>query len=352
MSQMTINNQVLPMNEGETILQVARRGGISIPTLCSDPRLKPGGSCRMCVVQIEGRDNLMPSCAFKAADGMVVHTDTEKVIATRKERIAMMVEKYHPSTASADATGDSRLLGYAREYNVPVPLPLDTPTVENLVIDNETFKLDLNKCIRCGICVKVTQDLQHCNAINFVGLPSSPDFTFSFEDDACVRCGNCVSACPTEALMTKKLVSYEAEQTTEVQATCQYCGVGCQVNYSVDQNGKIVQAKPVMDALNNGLLCVKGRFGYNYVQSDERVQTPLIRTNAKGPDIEPEWRKATWDEALDLVHTKMSAIKEAHGPDAFGFLGSGKQTNEAQYMHQKFARAVIGTHNIDVSSRL
>jgi len=107
-----------------------------------------------------------------------------------------------------------------------------------------------------------------------------------------------------------------------------------------------------MDALNNGLLCVKGRFGYNYVQSDARITTPLIRTNEKGPDIEPQWREATWTEALDLVADRFKSIKEKHGADAFGFLGSGKQTNEAQYMHQKFARQIIGTHNVDVSSRL
>lgn len=349
MAELTINGLKLQAENGETIIQVARKAGIEVPTLCSDPRLKPGGSCRMCVVEIEGRDNLMPSCAFKAADGMVVHTDSQKVKETRKANIAKLMEKYNPSTASPDSAGDSRLLRYAYEYEVPVP-KIDLP--EKLVIDNETFKLDLNKCIRCGICVKVTQDLQHCNAINFVGLPSKDDFTFAFDDDACVRCGNCVSACPVDALMTKKIVPYEASETTKVQATCQYCGVGCQINYVVDKEGTIVQAEPVMDALNNGLLCVKGKFGYNYVQSEERLKTPLIRTNEKAPNVEPQWREATWDEALDLIKTRMTEIKEKHGSDAFGFLGSGKATNESQYMHQKFARQVIGTHNVDVSSRL
>jgi len=349
MAEMTINGKKCHMENGQTILQVARAAGIEIPTLCSDPRLKPGGSCRMCVVQIEGRDNLMPSCAFKAADGMVVETHSTKVLENRKSTIEKLMDKYNPSTASPDSKGDSRLLGYANEYNVPIP-QIDLP--EKLAIDNETFKLDLNKCIRCGICVKVTQDLQHCNAITFAAPASSPDFTFNFDDDACVRCGNCISACPVDALMTKKETPYKAEEITKVQATCQYCGVGCQVNYSVNKEGTIVQAEPVMDALNNGLLCVKGRFGYNYVQSEERLTTPLIRTNGKGVGIEPEWREASWDEALDLIKNKMVDIKDKYGPDAFGFLGSGKQTLEAQYMHQKFARTIIGTHNVDVSSRL
>lgn len=344
MAKLTINGVKYCADEGATILQACQKKGIYVPTLCYDPRLKPGGNCRLCVVEVEGDDKLKISCAVAATDGMVIHTNSPKVRAERKVILEKIVSEISLDDSSVHATGENKVVSYAKEYGVPLPAQSKK---ENIVIENEVLCLDESKCIKCGLCVKVTNNLQHCEAINFKDGKAANGFTF--DADKCVRCGNCAFVCPTEALMTKKHFPYSANEVVKTQATCPYCGVGCQINY-ISKNGKLVAAEPVMDAVNNGLLCVKGRFGHEHVQSELRPKTPLIRTNSK--DEAPKWREASWDEALDLIKDKMSAIKDKHGGEAIGFYGSGKANNEDNYMLQKFARAVIGSNSVDVCARL
>ncbi|MCL2234996.1 MAG: 2Fe-2S iron-sulfur cluster-binding protein [Defluviitaleaceae bacterium] len=341
MAKITINGSTYCAEQGQTILQVCQKNGIHVPTFCFDPRLKPGGTCRICVVEIEGKDNLMVSCAVPVTDGMVVQTNSAKVKAERKSILENVVAKTSVDASSPNATGNSKLVSYAKEYGVEIP---KQDKKENIVIETEVFTMDSSKCIRCQLCAKVANNLQHCGALNVRGKITDDSFGFDFDPEKCVRCGNCVAACPTEALVTKKDVPYSAGNVTKTQATCPFCGVGCQINYLVKE-GRIVGAEPVMDAVNNGLLCVKGRFGYHYVQHESRVKTPLIRKNGK---MEP----ATWDEALSLIHEKLGGIKEKNGGEAITFFGSGKANNEANYMLQKFARAVIGSNSVDICARL
>ena len=364
MAKITINGQVYDASPGMTILQVCRQEGISIPTFCYDPRLKPGGTCRICVVEIEGRANLMPSCAVPVADGMVVQTYSPKVKDERKAILEKMVSQYSADCSGQHATGSSRLLDYAKEYGVEIPKQ-DIP--ENIVIDTEFFQLDQSKCIRCGLCVKVVQNLQVCNAIGLKGDAKSvaaANFEgFTFDPEKCVSCGNCVSVCPTEALVSKKDVSYKADEVTKTVSTCPFCGVGCQLEYHVKDN-KIVNVQPIMDATNNGMLCVKGKFAYHYPSHSNRLTVPLIRTNSKTEA--PKWREASWDEAYDLVAKKFKeaidkyTIAESCGErqvykgqtENIGMLGSAKISSEDNYLAQKFARVVFKNNNIDHCARL
>lgn len=342
MAKITINGQPYCVEAGQTILQVCQKNGLHVPTFCNDPRLKPGGTCRICVVEIEGKSNLMVSCAVPAADGMVVQTNSDKVKAERKSILEKLVATTSVDTSNPNATGKSKLLSYAKEYGVAIP---KQDKKENIVVETEVFTLDQSKCIKCQLCVKTANNLQHCGALNYKGKGiTDPDFGFEFDSDKCVRCGNCVASCPVEALVTKKDIPYSNGDVTKVQATCPYCGVGCQINYLVKE-GRIVGAEAVMDSVNNGLLCVKGRFGYHYVQHESRIRTPLIKKNGK---MEP----ATWDEALDLIKSKLGDIKEKNGGEAITFFGTGKGNLEGNYMLQKFARAVIGSNSIDVCARL
>ena len=343
MLKITINDQMYNAPPGMTILQVCRQEGIDIPTFCNDPRLKPGGTCRMCVVEIEGRSNLLQSCAVPVSDGMVVKTHSAEVREQRKAILEGLLENHNTDCLVCEATGDCKLQDYAYEYGVHSSKFI--PREENIVIETEVFKLDLSKCIRCGLCVKVTQNLQLCEAISFKGKGiKDPDFGFEFDDEKCVRCGNCVAVCPVGALQPIKDTSFRENQVTTVRSTCSYCSVGCQLDYKV-KNNRIVDVRPAMDAWNQGMLCVKGRFAYHYVNDENRLTTPLIKRDGK-------FEEASWEEAYSLITERFSETKEKYGADKLGIISSAKITNEESYLAQKLARAVIGTNNVDHCSRL
>jgi len=231
----------------------------------------------------------------------------------------------------------------------------------NIVVDTPFFYLDVDKCIACGLCVKVTTTQQVCNALLFDG--DKKDKKFIYDADKCVNCGNCVSVCPVDALKSKSDIPYEESEVTNTQSTCPFCGVGCQLIYQVKDN-KIVNVKPVKDATNSGMLCVKGKYAYHYPSHPNRLQKPLIRTNAKTEA--PQWREASWDEAYDLVAKKFKeaidkyTISETSKEKAvykgqtekIGILSSAKISNEDNYLAQKFARVVFKNNNVDICARL
>lgn len=358
MVNITINGQKCSVPADFTVLQAAKQAGIHIPTLCYDPRLKPGGTCRVCVVEIEGRDNTMVSCAFKVAEGMVVETHSAKVKEERKAILEKLVASINIDDSCCQSS--CKLCDYAKEYGVEVKKNDKQP---NIVVDNKFFQLDLSKCIKCGLCVKVVENLQVCNALKFKGKPADADFTFEYDRDKCVTCGNCVSVCPTGALSSKSDIPYDASKVTKTRSTCPFCGVGCQLEYHVIDN-QIVDVQPVMDATNSGMLCVKGKYAYHYPSHPNRLQKPLIRTNAKTEA--PQWREASWDEAYDLVAKKFKeaidkyTIKEACGDrqvykgqtENIGILSSAKISNEDNYLAQKFARVIFKNNNVDICARL
>jgi len=362
---------------GDTILDVARRNGIDIPTLCYMKGVSPTGACRMCMVEMSGAKALVASCAMAAAPKMAVKTQTERVMKARRVNLELLLASGHHNCLVQDldmdtwtdfqlkalsttehmdicpAYGDCRLQELAIKYGVkgnrftPAESRYPIETVNPLIVR------DFSRCILCGRCVQACNEVQVNNAISFGYRGNSSKIVAKgdrpLKDSDCVFCGECVQACPVGALVTK--ASMEAKdrpigETKPVRTTCSYCGVGCQLYLHVKDN-KVVRVTGVEGVgPNYGSLCAKGRFGYDFVHSPERLKKPLIRNNGGG------FREASWDEALGLIANKLSEIKKQSGPDSIGLLCSARITNEENYLAQKFARAAIGTNNVDHCARL
>lgn len=368
-----INGNKFSFEPGDTILDVARRNDIDIPTLCYLEHATPNERCGVCVVEVEGKNDLVRSCAAPASAEMVVHTESPHVIESRRKSIKSLLSSGNHNCAARcsddrdwtefqldvqkdDKTdqlcpvwGDCRLQDLAYKYQVSAR-GLQGTKVSYPVEDVNPFIVrDFSRCILCGKCVKACNEIQVNNAINFD--KNRLDKIIAFEDrplkdSDCVFCGECVQACPVGALVEKD-VRYNLRhwETEKIRTTCSYCGVGCQLYLHVKDN-RIVKVTGVEGLPPNyGSLCVKGRFGYNFVNSPERLVAPLIKKDGK-------FRDATWEEALDLVAAKLDKIKDEHGPDSIGVLTSARITNEENYMAQKFTRAVLKTNNIDHCARL
>lgn len=349
MINIIINGISYEVPEDITVLQACQKVGIEIPTLCYDERLEPHAACRLCVVEVEGMRNLPTSCSLKVSDGMVVETHSDKVMKARKDVLDLLFSNHPQDCLTCEKSGDCQLQNHCYEYGV---LEGDFKGEKrSLSIDdsNPFYYYDPNKCILCGKCVRVCNELQCTHAITidergFDSLVSTP-FRKGIENSTCVSCGNCVSVCPVGALMPKsKREKFRLWDTETVKTTCSYCGVGCQLELRVS-NGKVVGAQPAKGQPNDGLLCVKGKFGYPFINHPDRLKTPLIRKNGV-------LEEASWDEAYDLIVSKMKSIKEEHGSDAFGGFSSARCTNEENYLFQKMIRAVLGTNNVDHCARL
>lgn len=369
-----INGNRFNFTEGDTILRVARSNNIEIPTLCHLKGTTPSGKCRICVIEIAGSRDLVTSCDTKAADGMSVLTESPRVIASRKQTIKKMlsmgnhncavrashdkswtqyqlkVQEEDNSPELCPAWGDCRLQDLAYHYQVSGSDYSNVETLYPMEMANPFIIRDFSRCILCGRCVKACNEIQVNNAICF-GYEGEKQKIVTGNDDKplkdsdCVFCGECVQACPVGALVPKDARFERHWETKKVRGTCSYCGVGCQIDFHVKDN-RIVKITGAKDtAPNYGSLCVKGRFGFNFVHSPDRLTQPLIKENGK-------FREASWDEALDLTATRLSEIKDKHGADTIGVLTSARVTNEDNYAAMKFTRAVLKTNNIDHCARL
>lgn len=348
MVNLTINGIQFQAETGLTILQAARTQGIYIPTLCHDERLVAHGACRICVVEVKGARALMPSCSTPAAEGMVIETQSPTVVEARKEILRLMIENHPLDCLTCEKSGNCTLQNLCYEYDIKEGG--FNGKKKNYPIDdsNPFFTYDPNKCILCGRCVRVDNELQCTGAINFiergfnthVGVAGDREF----DNSVCVSCGNCVSVCPVGALMQKQPEKFRYWDIEKVRTTCSYCGVGCQMDLLV-KNNKVVGVEPVDMEPNNGLLCVKGKFGYKFLNHPDRLRTPLIRKDGV-------LKEASWDEAMNLIASKIKDFKKESGLEAFGALSSARCTNEENYLMQKLFRAVIGTNNVDHCARL
>jgi len=369
-----INGNELPIEPGETILDVARRGHIDIPTLCHLKGTTPTGACRICVVEVKGARTLLPACSTPAAPNMVVRTESPDVVASRKEILRLMlssgnhncavrgrddsdwtqfqlgVEKDDGSDELCPVWGDCRLQDLAYRYQVTGEGFQGTPARYPMETVNPFIVRDFSRCILCGRCIQACNEVQVNNAISFGYRGAATKIIAAgdrpLKDSDCVFCGECVQVCPVGALVEKD-VRYHVRpwETQQVRTTCSYCGVGCQMYLHVRDN-RVVKVSGVEDEVPNlGSLCVKGRFGFDFIASNQRLTDPLIKENG-------EFRKATWEEAIDLVAGKFKTIRDTHGGDSMGVFTSARITNEENYIAHKFTRAVLKTNNIDHCARL
>jgi formate dehydrogenase major subunit len=347
--KITINGTVYEAEQGQTILDVARANGINIPTLCHLAGLTPVGACRVCLVEVEKSPNLTAACTSPVMEGMKIQTHSERVLDARRFIVELLISCHPLDCMTCEKTGDCALQNLAYELGVTGSRMEGGRHNYPVDLSNPFIVRDYNKCILCQRCVRVCDEIQGIAAIANTNRGFDTKIATAFDgalqDSNCVFCGQCLQVCPVGALVPKKALGkgrpWEIEK---VRTTCPYCGVGCQLNLHT-KGEQIVSVTAVEDGSpNKGRLCVKGRFGYDFIYSEDRLTTPLIKENGA-------FREATWDEALDLVATKFKQIISESGPDAIAGVSCARSINEDSYQMQKLFRAVIGTNNIDHCAR-
>ncbi len=345
-----IDGQQFDVEQGLTILQAARKHGINIPALCYLDKISPIGSCGLCVVEVEGKDELVQACNTYVEDGMVVHTNTDAVVNARKEALEKILERHPLDCPVCDKAGECKLqdlvyeLGYEGRIakgHVGIPLLKEPP----VTYSTPGIKYYPSRCVLCQRCVNICMEYVG-RGVLVVNEDGDKPRIEPLYADKCISCGECLAVCPVGAL-TENVSPLKARpwQKKVTRTVCPYCGVGCVFELNVC-NDRVVKVT-VDDSIppNYGTLCVKGRFGFEFINSDKRLKKPLIRKNG-------EFQEVSWDEALDYVADRLKSIKEFSGPDAIAGLASAKCSNEDNYIFQKFMRAVIGTNNVDHCARL
>ena len=346
MGDITLNIDGRPVSvpAGTTILEAARRLGIVIPVLCHHPKLSVTGACRVCIVEVGGLP--VTSCTTVGEDGMEVTTASPYIEGLRRDIVDLILSDHPYDCMVCERAGDCELQELAYKYQIRQPVFQGERRAYPKRDGNPFIERDMEKCILCGRCVKVCDEVQGVGAIDYAYKGFGTKICPPFERDLdCEFCGQCVTVCPTGALVSKPaLCKGRTRDMRQVETVCPYCGCGCNITYDVIKN-EVVRAGSRPDTLNEGWLCVKGSFGFSFLNSADRLTTPLIRKNGV-------LAEATWDEALEFVSEKLRAIKAGHGPDAIGGLASARCTNEENYLFQKLLRAGVGTNNIDHCARL
>jgi NADH dehydrogenase/NADH:ubiquinone oxidoreductase subunit G len=322
MVTLTINNIKLTVPENTTVLEAARQNDIYIPTLCDDPRLEPHGACRLCLVQIKGMPRPVTACTTPVTEGMELETTNELIERQRRTIVELLLSDHPNDCMVCERAGDCTLQELAYFYNLRANRFYGERRQYTTKDMNPFIERDMEKCILCGKCVRVCDEVQGVGAIDiahrgFVAKVSTP---FGKDLD-CEFCGQCVSICPTGALVGKQSLGRGRQKdVAEVDTICPYCGCGCNLTLHVSRN-EVVRVSSRRNTINEGWLCVKGRFGQGYLNSPDRLTTPLIR---KDGTLVP----ASWDEAFGYIAERLGAIKQKHGPDAIGGLSSARCTNE------------------------
>ncbi|MEX1416724.1 formate dehydrogenase subunit alpha [Enterococcus sp. C21(2024)] len=350
---LSIDNQEVTVPKGTTILEAAKGLGVEIPTLCHLKELAPDGSCRMCVVEVEGgrRGGLTTACTAHCQEDMVVSTHSEKVADSRRFILDLLLSNHKLECFSCGKNGDCQLQQYALDYGIDATSFTEGKRMPCHQEDtsNPFFSYDPEKCIMCRRCARVCQLRQGRDVLSIANrgfeTKMMPSYGQAFDQSICESCGNCVSSCPTGALTAKDTKEYRKWETQKIPTTCPHCGTGCQMNLLV-KNNRLVGVEPIDGPANKNLLCVKGKFAsYKFVGSEDRLTEPLIKRNGI---FEP----ASWEEALTLVSSKFNEIKAKNGPDALAGFSCSRATNEDNYVFQKMVRAAFGTNNVDNCARV
>ena len=345
MVTLTIDNKQVTVPEGTTILKAAHKVGIRIPTLCFHERLNPIGSCRMCVVDINGYTQPVASCTTPVINDIIVTTDSDRLFRLRQETLKLILVNHPLDCPVCDKAGECLLQDLAYEFGIETSGYQTNGLLRDTDYTTPLIRYWPQRCIMCLRCVSACREIKGLSAIDVVGSGYLSQIS-PVDKDKCESCGECLMVCPTGAL-TENLSRYKTRpwMVKRVKTTCAYCGCGCQLELNVMNNRVVGITTRQHAGVNRGSLCVKGRFGYEFISSDERLKKPLIKENG-------EFKEATWDEALSLVAARLSKIKDESGPDAIAGLSSARCTNEENYLFQKFMRAVIGTNNVDHCARL
>lgn len=347
---LTIDGVQVEVSLGTTVLEAAQACGIEIPNLCYDRELSTFGGCRLCVVEVEGMRNLPAACVTEVWDGMVINTETPQVKEARKTVLNLLLSSHPVDCMVCEKSGECKLQDYAYYYGVREGTFRGEKSSFEVDDSNPFIFRDNNKCILCGKCIRVCEEVQGRTIYGFAyrgfNTTVTPELEVPLAESGCIFCGSCVSVCPVGAIMEIDMMGKGRRWELEkVRTICPYCGVGCTIDLNV-KDDKVVGVTSTEEGVVNGkALCVKGRFGYHFINHPDRLKKPLIKENGT-------FREASWQEALTKVADSFSEIKKEHGGDAFGVLTSARCTNEDNYVMNKFARTVLGTNNIDHCARL
>ena len=353
-----INGSEYLANTDETILDVSKRNGIEIPYLCFKEGMRPDGNCRVCVVEIEGERALQPSCIRKVTDGMIINTENSRVIHSQK----VVIELLQSDVSSEQYDPNSELTHWADKLQVEtVRFPSKIQNKHDF--SHPAIAVNLDACIQCTRCVRACREEQVNDVIGYAKRGISSEIIFDLDDpmgtSTCVGCGECVQACPTGALMPSKEVG-QVVPDKKVDSVCPYCGVGCLLTYNI-KDDKILFAEGRDGPANMSRLCVKGRYGFNYVNSDQRLTVPLARKKGVSKDINPEefdlnkienyFEPISWDEAIKRTTEKFKSLVMDDSRSTAGF-GCAKGSNEEAYLFQKLVRTGFRNNNVDHCTRL
>jgi len=360
--ELQIDGKAVRARPGTLIVDAAAGHGILIPSLCHQSELAPSGNCRLCMVEIEGWRTEAPACAMKVAPGMKVHTDTPRIAASRRAVLEMLLLRYHDPEWDAKDKPGNEFEYWCRRYGAKLPEGLRTPGPHPVDADPHPYiRVDLNRCILCARCVRACGELQVRHVWGIAQRADQSHVVAGLDqlmlDARCESCGACAAFCPTGALEDRG--ARDAWAPDELVTTvCPYCGVGCSYDLAV-RAGRVVRVLSNAHAPVNGMhLCVKGRYGFDFVHHADRLLRPRVRREllegaGRAPgEARGAWVETDWPTALGLVAQRLEAVRRESGPDAIGLFSSAKCSNEENYLVQKLARQVIGTHNVDHCARL
>jgi NADH dehydrogenase/NADH:ubiquinone oxidoreductase subunit G len=365
MVTLTIDGKKVTVRKHSTVLDAVKKLDIPLPTLCHHPALSPYGGCRLCIVEIKGIARPVTACTTPANEGMEVVTTSPALEKMRRTTLELILSDHPNDCMVCERAGNCTLQELAYFYGIKENRFVGERRMYKKRDNNPFVERDMEKCILCGQCVRICDEIQGVGAIDFIHRGFRTKISPPYERDLnCEFCGQCVAVCPTGALTGKMWGKKGRQNLKKVNTVCSYCGCGCSLTLHVRRN-EIIRVTSRQETINEGWLCAKGRFGYGFVRSPDRLIKPLIRIAPKeqstviGQESDSSlaahhsslFREASWEEALDYAAERLKDIKLKYGPDAVGGLASARCTNEENFLFQKFMRAGIGTNNVDHCAR-
>jgi predicted molibdopterin-dependent oxidoreductase YjgC len=348
-----IDGRDIEARPGETVLRAAERAGIDIPTLCDDPRLDPAGACRACLVEIDGQRRLQPSCTWKVEQDQKIktHAASERVQRHQDVLVSLyMADHRLDDTGMPVQSGNGNdLLEWAKDCSTLKLDPVEAPRAARPGDVNPYIHFDPDLCVLCARCTRYCDEVEAVNAITLTGRGSETTIgtagMVGLLDTTCELCGGCIDTCPTGALGEKKALDIMPEQVEKVRTTCNYCGVGCQMDLNVAEvegQKRVVRvtSPPPGETVNDGNLCIKGRFAYDFIHHPDRITEPMIRRE------DGKLHAVSWDAALKYAAEGLNKVRDKHGSQAMGFISSARCSGEENYLMGKVARAAFKSGNV------